>query len=148
MINEKLIKLNMNANSKNDVIAKMIYMLERDGRLLNKNLFIKDVMDRENSMSTNMGASIAIPHAKSMAVKKSSVVFARLEKPVEWNDEGTVDLVFLLAINEAQKNVSHLETIATLATYLIDEDFKKGLYDSQDANSIVKLIETFQGEDL
>jgi fructose-specific phosphotransferase system IIA component len=148
MINPKLININMKADSKNEVISKLIYLLEKDGRLLDKEQFTKDVMEREDSMSTNMGAMIAIPHAKSKAVRKSSVVFAHLESPVEWHEEGKVDLVFLLAINEAQHNVSHLETIATLATYLVDDDFKKALYDIKDAASIVKLIENYKGEEL
>ncbi len=148
MMNKKLVNLNMKASSKNEVIAKLIYLLEKDGRLNNKEQFTADVMDRENSMSTNMGAGIAIPHAKSKAVRKSSVVFARLQNPIDWNEEGEVDLVFMLAINEAQHNVSHLETIATLATYLVDDDFKKALYDIQDSASIVKLIETYQGDNL
>lgn len=148
MISDKIVNLNLNAESKKEVITSLVKLLKRDGRIRYKKGFLADVMDREASMSTNMGGGIAIPHAKSDFVDQSSIAFARLTKPIDWNGEGDVDLVFLLAINETKNNVSHLETIAKLATLLVDEDFKSKLYTIKNSKELVELMETYDGGDL
>src|SRR5882757_4263503 len=56
------------------------------------------VLQRERLGSTGIGAGIAIPHCKLAKVAKLHGVFARLEKPIDFDalDGEPVDLIFLL----------------------------------------------------
>lgn len=148
MMSNQTINLELDVTHKDEVIEKMVDMLFEDGRLLSKEGFLSDILEREQTMSTNMGEMIAIPHAKSLHVKQSSIAFARLKQPIEWSEDGKIDLVFMLAINEMHEGVSHLEVIAKLAMLLIEDEFKKSLYEINDVNSIISIIDKFNGEEL
>ena len=61
------------------------------------------VLQRERLGSTGIGSGIAIPHCKLAKVAKLHGVFARLEKPIDFDalDGEPVDLIFLLVAPEA-----------------------------------------------
>ena len=148
MLTLKTIDLAIEVDSKDAAIHHLTNLLFKDGRLNSKELFLKDIFERETTMSTSMGEGIAIPHGKSNEVKETSIAIGRLLKPVHWNDEDEVEIVFLLAVKRNQESVTHLEVIAELATLLIDDNFKKILFEVQDANDLIKAIIKFSGENL
>ena len=60
------------------------------------------LVERERLGSTGVGAGLAIPHGKLEGLDRLQGVFARLEKPVDFDsiDDEPVDLVFLLLAPE------------------------------------------------
>ena len=82
LINENLILLDMNLQSKDDIISCIADTLENNQRLCDKQQYIDDVYSREDEISTAMGSSIAIPHALSLGVRHTSLVFLRLQNPM------------------------------------------------------------------
>ncbi|MBL8832412.1 MAG: PTS sugar transporter subunit IIA, partial [Rhodospirillales bacterium] len=71
------------------------------------------VMERERLGTTGVGNGIAIPHGKLPGLKRLSGVFARLEKPIDFEsiDEQPVDLIFLLLAPEGA-GADHLKALA------------------------------------
>ncbi|WEV43848.1 PTS sugar transporter subunit IIA [Lactobacillus sp. ESL0684] len=61
--------------------------------------YMKKVYEREKMYSTAIGGKIAIPHSLGYATKKSKVSFARLKRPILWDENNEVKYVFLLAIS-------------------------------------------------
>ena len=74
------------------------------------------LLQRERLGSTGVGAGIAIPHGKMAQARKIFGVFARLEKPVEFEalDGAPVDLVFLLIAPESA-GADHLKALSRIA---------------------------------
>lgn len=64
--------------------------------------FEKDVIARENMMSTEVGKGIAIPHGNLENVKESCIALTVLEHPVKWDTE-YVEFIFMLCISEKDK---------------------------------------------
>ncbi len=79
------------------------------------------LLQRERLGSTGIGRGIAIPHGKLAKVNALFGVFARLEKPVDFEalDNEPVDLVFLLIAPEAA-GADHLKALARVAPILRD----------------------------
>ncbi len=80
LINENLIKVNADLSDKKDVLDTICKLLDAEGRLLDKELYLKDVCERENTEPTALGFAFAIPHAKSKGVKSASLAFISLKK--------------------------------------------------------------------
>ena len=61
------------------------------------------LFQREKLGSTGLGQGIAIPHGKIAKVKQIFGVFARLERPIDFEaqDSAPVDLIFLLIAPES-----------------------------------------------
>ncbi len=81
------------------------------------------LLERERLGTTGVGSGIAIPHGKLPELKKLHGVFARLEKPVDFEsiDDRPVDLVFLLLAPE-QAGADHLKALARVSRLLRDAD--------------------------
>jgi nitrogen PTS system EIIA component len=77
---------------------------------------------RESLGSTGVGAGIAIPHTKLMALGRFFGLFARLDRPIAYDaiDGHPVDLVFLLLIPGYARE--HLGALAAISRRLRDRE--------------------------
>lgn len=141
IIDIDLIDLNLNCINKEDVIISMANLLDKSGRLKDKEEYIKVVMEREKLSSTGIGFGIGIPHGKSSAVKVPSLAFGRIEKGIEWQslDGEPVSIVFLIAVPEESPN-EHLKILASLSRRLMDEEFVKKLKETDDKEILIKSL--------
>ena len=98
VITTDLICLDVEAESKEDVIRLLAEKLDKAGRLNDKDEYIAEVFKREETYATGVGFSVATPHAKTDAVKTASVAFARLKKAIHWADEDDVTMILILSI--------------------------------------------------
>ncbi len=76
---------------------------------------------REALGSTGIGSGIAVPHARLSVLPAIGAVFARLERPVDWQaiDGKPVDLVFLL-LSPDRAGAEHLAALAAVTRRLRD----------------------------
>lgn len=71
--------------------------------------FFSLVLEREKLGNTNMSDVFALAHPMKVCAKKTKVAVALLSEPVSWNEEESVQIVFLLAISPGvQKDIEHL----------------------------------------
>lgn len=141
IIDIDLIDLNLNCVNKEDVIISMANLLDKSGRLKDKEEYIKVVMEREELSSTGIGFGIGIPHGKSSAVRVPSLAFGRISKGIEWQslDGEPVSIVFLIAVPEESPN-EHLKILASLSRRLMDEEFVKKLKETDDKEILIKSL--------
>ena len=99
------------------------------------------LQQREKLGSTGVGNGIAIPHGKLPKLGKLFGLFARLERPVDFEalDGQPVDLVFLLLAPEGA-GADHLKALARIARLLRDQDVAKKLRASRDAQAIYSVL--------
>jgi nitrogen PTS system EIIA component len=103
---------------------------------------ILDILQqREKLGSTGVGSGIAIPHGKLPKLERLFGLFARLDRPIDFEalDGQPVDLVFLLLAPEAA-GADHLKALARVARLLRDPDTAKKLRESRDAEAIYAVL--------
>lgn len=99
VLNVKNIKLNMMAKSKEEAIEELADLLVRDGAVINKDIFLKDVWLREEQGSTGFENHIAIPHGKSSGVARTALAIGRAQHHIpgkRWMIVTFVVLFYLL----------------------------------------------------
>jgi PTS system nitrogen regulatory IIA component len=104
-------------------------------------LILDVVLERERLGTTGVGNGIAIPHGKLAGLKRLYGVFARLEKPVDFEaiDEQPVDLVFLLLAPEGA-GADHLKALAKVSRLLRDRRICEKLRGSEKPDALYALI--------
>jgi len=103
---------------------------------------ILDILtQREKLGSTGVGGGIAIPHGKLPKLDRLFGLFARLDRPIDFEalDGQPVDLVFLLLAPEAA-GADHLKALARVARLLRDPDTARKLRESRDADAIYAVL--------
>lgn len=108
---------------------------------LNERTVFETLLQREKLGSTGVGNGIAIPHGKLPKLETLFGLFARLERPIDFEslDGRPVDLIFLLLAPEAA-GADHLKALARVARMLRDEDVARKLRDSRDAEAIYAVL--------
>lgn len=144
IINKNLIKLNIQANTKEACMKELISLMEGEGRLNDTICYTEEVLCRENVCTTGIGYGIAIPHGKCEAVKVPTVAFGRLNSGIEWQslDGEPVNMVFLLAVPKEAESNEHLKILAALSRKLMNEDFRDSLMSIQEECELLTLLET------
>lgn len=99
------------------------------------------LLERERLGTTGVGNGIAIPHGKIAELDRLYAVFARLEKPVDFDsiDEQPVDLVFLLLAPESA-GADHLKALARVSRLLRDQGVCTKLRGSDNADALFALL--------
>ncbi len=99
------------------------------------------LMQREKLGSTAVGNGIAIPHGKLPTLSRLFGLFARLERPVDFEslDGQPVDLLFLLLAPEGA-GADHLKALARVARLLRDPAMAHKLRASHDAEALYAVL--------
>jgi PTS system nitrogen regulatory IIA component len=107
----------------------------------NERLVFETLMQREKLGSTGVGNGVAIPHGKLPKLNQLFGLFARLDRPVDFEalDGQPVDLIFLLLAPEGA-GADHLKALARVARLLRDSDVARKLRESRDAEAIYAVL--------
>ena len=110
----------LRATGKKAVLAEMSERAGLVSGLSGRKIF-DAVLQRERLGSTGVGNGIAIPHGKLVRCERILGVFARLERPIDFEamDGEPVDLVLLLIASETA-GADHLKALARVARFLRD----------------------------
>ncbi|MDB5572662.1 MAG: ptsN [Hyphomicrobiales bacterium] len=99
------------------------------------------LLQRERLGSTGVGGGIAIPHGKLARVGRIFGIFARLERPIDYEalDGEPVDLIFLLIAPESA-GADHLKSLSRIARALRDPKLTARLRATRDASGLYLLL--------
>lgn len=99
------------------------------------------LLQRERLGSTGVGGGIAIPHGKLPRVTRMLGIFARLERPIDFEalDGEPVDLIFLLLAPESA-GADHLKALSRVARSLRDPKLTTRLRATRDSSGLFLLL--------
>lgn len=99
------------------------------------------LMDRERLGTTGVGNGIAIPHGKLPSLDRLYGLFARLERPIDFQsiDDQPVDLIFLLLAPESA-GADHLKALARVSRLLRDKAVCEKLRGTEESEPIYALL--------
>ena len=108
---------------------------------VNERKIFETLLERERLGTTGVGNGIAIPHGKLSELTRLYGVFARIDKPIDFDsiDEQPVDLVFLLLAPEAA-GADHLKALARVSRLLRDAATCEKLRGAKTADGLYLLL--------
>jgi len=118
LIKPEGITLSLGAKSKKHVLQGMSAAAADITGLSERDIF-DTLLQRERLGSTGVGQGVAIPHGKLAELTEIVGLFARLDKPIEFEavDGEPVDVVFLLLAPESA-GADHLKALARISRFL------------------------------
>lgn len=140
------ISLNTSPKNKSEAIDMLVDLQMKGGKIADKEAYKKGILAREEMSSTAVGDGIAIPHAKSTAVKEPSLAAMTVPGGVDYEalDDEPSNLLFMIA---APNNGDvHLEVLSRLMTLLMDEDFRGKLLAAKSKEEFLTIINDMENE--
>ncbi|MEM7544926.1 MAG: PTS IIA-like nitrogen regulatory protein PtsN [Pseudomonadota bacterium] len=132
----------LNATSKKHLMQELAQRAAKTYGV-DERLAFEALLERERLGATGMGRGVAIPHARLESVDKIVGVFARLQKPVDFDavDGEPVDIVFALFAPE-DNGASHLRALARVSRCLRDPSICAKLRSTDQASAIHAVLTT------
>jgi len=140
LLKPEAVYASLRANSKKQLLQELSARAAHISGLPERQVF-DAVLQRERLGSTGIGNGIAIPHAKLAKCPSIIGIFARLEKPVDFEsvDGAPVDLVFMLLAPESA-GADHLKALARIARVLRDPAFTAKLRAIRDPAALYAVL--------
>lgn len=147
MLHESTIDLTLQTTDKKSTLKQLVTLLDKAEKLEEPLGYLSAVLEREAHGSTGIGYGIAIPHAKTAAVKTPALAFGLHKEGVEFAslDDAPAHLIFMIAAPEGANNL-HLQTLAKLSRKLIDEDFRETLRSCTTKEEVLNHLSTIDEE--
>jgi len=141
LLSAKSIDLNFKVASKSEAINHLVDLMNSTGNIHDKEAYKAAILARENLSTTGIGEGIAIPHAKTGAVTKATLVAAVSKEGIDFEslDGAPAHLFFMIAAPDDANN-THIDVLSRLSTILMDAKFRETLINTEDTNKFLRLI--------
>ena len=149
LLAKESIDLQAKVGSKAEALEHLVTLMAKSGKLADEAEYKRCVLAREEEGSTGIGEGIAIPHAKTNAVKAPGLAAMIVSEGVDFAslDDQPAKLFFLIAAPDTEDNV-HLDVLSRLSTLLMDEEFTTALYAAKSPKDFLSIIDKFEADKL
>lgn len=139
-LDERLISF-FHATDREAAIRRLVEQCYKNDKIPEIEPFFTKVMEREEIVSTGIGMSVAIPHAKISDFNKFFIAIGILDKGIDWQaiDERPVRLVFLIG-GPDNKQTEYLQILSSLTSQLKDEEIRKKMLTLNSPSGIMELF--------
>ena len=142
LIEEKVVKTPLSGQTKEEIIEELLDLLCASGKVLNREKALKAVMDRESKGSTGLEDGIAVPHAKTDAVKTLTIAIGIAPQGIAFEAlDGKPSQLFFLMLAPPDQSGPHIEALAEIARTTRSKAFCRTLISSQTPSEVVELFQ-------
>lgn len=144
ILDEDLIIVMENVEDKFTLIEKMVDKTLKKGLIMTREPILHKIREREELESTGVVEGIAIPHARTEAVKDLLLVVAIVKEGIDFQalDGKPVHIVFLIVAPEDAKK-KYIQVLARISRMCRQEDFRKALKEARNSSEILRIISDF-----
>jgi fructose-specific phosphotransferase system IIA component len=144
LFKEDNIFLGVEPGGKDALLERILKALNSGGLIRDFDNALRDVIERENVMSTGIGNGVAIPHAYTDGVDKLVAGFFRTRESVDFDalDGDNVDLFFIILGPKASRR-DHIKVLAKISRLLNHEEFRDELRSAADVGGVLGVFKRF-----
>jgi fructose-specific phosphotransferase system IIA component len=142
---ENLITFDLKASSKSEAIEELVLMAAHSSLVKDREELLRDIMHRENMVTTGIGYGVAFPHAKTRATKGIVIVFGRSQKGIDFDamDKKPVFVFFLIAAPEDAIG-AHLNVMARLSYIMKSEENRQRLMTVSSPGELLSILDSVE----
>jgi fructose-specific phosphotransferase system IIA component len=135
------VSIDLQGETKEAIITEMVDILAKQGKLLDRDLVLKDVFEREKIMSTGMQHGIALPHAKSDGINDLAVAVGVKKGGVDFESiDGEPSKLFILVASPRKVSGPHIQFLAAIGAVLKDDETRNAVINAPTREKAVELL--------
>jgi fructose-specific phosphotransferase system IIA component len=142
LITPEVVKVPLKSRDKSGVIEELIQVLKDSGKITEKEKAIEAIHKREALGSTGLEMGVAVPHAKTDAVKTLTIAIGVSPEGVEFGAiDGKPSKLFFLMLAAPNQSGPHIEALAEIAKLSKSKAFLDALMNAKTPEEVVKLFQ-------
>jgi len=142
---EKLVTFDLKATTKDDVIEELVDIAASSPLVKDRDELLRDIIHRENMVTTGIGYGVAFPHAKTKATKGIVIAFGRSSQGIDFDamDKKPVHVFFLIAAPEDAIG-AHLNVMARLSYIMKSEENRQKLMNVNSPGELLTILDSVE----
>ncbi len=126
---------------KEEIIKELLNMLVKANLVLNKEQAFDDLMKREAKMSTGIQHGVAIPHAKTTAVKRLVACVGLKKEGLDFDSlDGQKSTIFIMTLSPIDRVGPHVQFLAEISKVIRTEEARKQLLQAKEAQEVLAVF--------
>ncbi len=144
IIDQDLILILDSVEDKGTLFKKMVDTTLGKGLIMTREPILHEIEKREELESTGVIEGVAIPHARTEAVKDLLMVIAIIKEGLDFKslDGNPVHIVFLIVAPEEARR-KYIQVLARISRMCRQDDFRQKLRDASTPEEVYQLIAEF-----
>ncbi|NLZ68293.1 MAG: PTS sugar transporter subunit IIA [Spirochaetales bacterium] len=141
VLNNKVVKFELESSTKEGVIKELLSLLVASGKIAIVDQAFQDVMDREKQMSTGIQEGVAIPHAKTRAVKDLVAAVGIKKEGLDFDSlDGKPSTIFILTLSPIDRIGPHVQFLAEISKIIQHVEAREELLKATSVEEILKVF--------
>ncbi len=141
LIDPEVVKVPLTAKTKPEVIRELVQVLVDAGRIAEPEAACSALLAREARGSTGLELGIAVPHAKTGAVRTLTVAIGVAPHGIDFQSaDGKLSTLFFLMLAAPDQSGPHIEALAEIAHLGRSPAFLRLLAAAASAREVVELF--------
>jgi fructose-specific phosphotransferase system IIA component len=141
ILTPETVVLKLESASKEGVIEELIDVLVTAGRIRDRKVALKCVMERERKMSTGLQNGIAIPHGKTDTVESLVAAIGIKKEGIPFDSlDGQPAQIILITISPANRTGPHIQFLADISRSLHDNAIREKVLNAVSADELLENI--------
>lgn len=141
LIDESVIKAPLAATNKPAVLKELVQLLVDAGRLAGSEDAYRALLERERQGSTGLERGIAVPHAKTPAVKDLTISIGVAPNGIDFDAvDGQPSRLFFLLLAAPDKSGPHIEALSEIARLTKSPAFCQTLSAAKSPQEVMELL--------
>lgn len=142
---KKYITHDLQSSDKKGIIEELVDLLNKAGKVKDMGKTIEEIMEREEKSSTGLEKGVAVPHAKTPAVKKLIMAIGISKKGIDFNAiDGGKSYLFFLLLSPPDSTGPHVAALASIARLLTTSEIRETLKKAVTADDIINIIQEYE----
>lgn len=126
---------------KGRVLGELADLVNRSGRVSNRNKLLQDLISRERKATTGLSCGVAIPHVRTIYAKELLIGFARSTQGVGFDclDEAPAHLFFVM-VAPPYDDTAYLKFYRQMAEAFSVRDYREEFMAAQSEGEVMRLV--------
>ena len=141
VFNPRTIVFNLTGTSKPAILEELLDLLVGAGKVSNREDALKAILEREAKMSTAIQNGVAIPHAKTDAVRELVTAVAILPKGVDFQSlDGKPTQIFIMTLSPKTKLGPHIQFLSAVSQLLDNAAVRHALLKARKPDEAIAVL--------
>ena len=141
LITNDVVKVPLISKDKSSVLRELLQILKDAGKVNDFNSALDALLKREQMASTGLEEGIAVPHAKTNAVKTLTIAIGISPEGIDFNSlDGKPSKLFFLMLAPPDQSGPHIEALAEIAKLSRSKAFCNALINAKSPDEVVELF--------
>lgn len=141
LISSEVVKVPLTADNKPAIIRELVQILKDSGKIDDIDHILEAIHKREEMGSTGLERGIAVPHAKTDAVKSLTVAIGISPEGIDFGSlDSKPSQLFFLMLAPPDQSGPHIEALAEIAKLSRSTAFISTLINARSSQEVVELF--------